>query len=496
MSQYSQSINDDIQKGIQSTINVGRAAVKAASGNIIGAAVDVLRDDGLRKLALGILIAILFFATVLCYYVPMSIWEGVKSFGEMIMAGPSDEYYEYYYYGAYDRDMAASMAAGQTLADTFAKYADWIKTAIAIETGKDTVDETDFAVFDDENAGKEIYLRKIEAIKDKFDAKAKVIESAVQGSASGGAIYKWVRDNLYYADRESFAAELGIKAEDIKFDGVDLYFTNQSISTRDCIRLMSLYSVLYNESEDNIQPYALMRWMGYLDSGQHVYAEGDTIIQYQDRSVIQRTIEYTIGDEVTFQIDAWQGDFLPKYIIEEAQQIVEKDPSISMNSLFPGKRCAAVDILMTVTSQSLRSLSPVLHTTANTEMVYDYIVKSEWVLMSQTQYERGQYAEKNTPVGQSSAPDVNKSIAKAGYKYYYITHLVKVPREVTTYTYSISYELSVSTTCRSVKELLRYAGLYELDLDNAESAAEYKSACEKLRSYRKLAQGIQGGVIR
>ena len=68
----------------RSAKNLSKAAAKAASGNLVGAAVDVLKDkETMKRVLILLLIPILCFAmlgTFFLYALPVSIFEGVVSY--------------------------------------------------------------------------------------------------------------------------------------------------------------------------------------------------------------------------------------------------------------------------------------------------------------------------------------------------------------------------------------------------------------------------------
>ena len=79
--------DQDLSDGVKTGIDAGRtvknaasAVGKAAAGNYVGAAGDVLKDDRLRTLAIFLVALAVLILFCVIFVVPMSVYEGVQAY--------------------------------------------------------------------------------------------------------------------------------------------------------------------------------------------------------------------------------------------------------------------------------------------------------------------------------------------------------------------------------------------------------------------------------
>lgn len=335
-------IGTDIEKGMRSAASTaraissaGKAVGKAAGGNMVGAAAEVLKNESLRKF-LAVLLLMSFLLTFMIFVAaPMSLYEGIKGYCETIR----DRWLADYYSSNQNRAIAALTAtftgAWDIVCDIWNAATSGLPQNDVGMPDKDVMTSDDIRVLGPREALSNVYQKKIDACVDKLNARAEMLMSAVQSSAAGPAsdpntINGWVYSNLFLGRDCPYYDSLS-DTHNVTYAGVHANTSTQPLSRREAVRVMSVYSAMYNCNAELIQPYALMKWLGYYSGG-------------------APSVYFVVGDAVTCAVKGWNGDFMPMYLVEEQRENKDAD--------YSGYQCAAADILLTVTSDSLFGLEP------------------------------------------------------------------------------------------------------------------------------------------
>ena len=189
------------------------AAAKAATGNLAGAALDVVRDkETMKRLLILLLIPILCFAMLgvfFLYALPVSIFEGVVSYFDAIAEKWSEMVYNDGGNIVFKRFTATIRIGGQIVADAFGSIWDGVKGLFTAASGDDTGSAEDLVsdsaielkVTQEEDAEKQTLLNKVNACIRKIDARAATIEKAIaanQGSIESAVTSHFNASGAYF----------------------------------------------------------------------------------------------------------------------------------------------------------------------------------------------------------------------------------------------------------------------------------------------------------
>lgn len=467
------SVSSDLQQGAQKAVSAGRAAAqagkvatKAASGNWVGAAKEAAQSEGLRRTIAVILCISLLFTILIFFAAPMAIYEGVKAYCDTLR----ERWLEEYYGANTGRALAALKATFSGAWDIIKDF--WNTTISGITLNDDGVKDTDDMTSDDitvmgpSESLVNVYTKKLDACINKIGAREKMIENAIYASANGstsdtGTINGWIYNYLYsLRDYWTYA-----NLEDtryVNYAGVTVTSGSQPMTRREAVKIIALYSAMYNCDVNLIQPYSLMKWLGYYDGS------------------AATPMYFTVGDAVTCAVKGWRGDFMPMYLVEES--IVNEDGDYSHY------QCPAVDILLVVTSDPLASLVPHVEKTEYRRIEYEprWDYGPQWRLMSADTYNSwSSYYDSHSITYKNEAravPNCEYSYQlynyyRGGLNYYgmidaynsgalgwyvvydYYTYLE--PVEIIEFDYTLSYTLNASVSLRSADTIAKLAGFYE-----------------------------------
>ena len=300
-------IGGDIEQGAKKTAqaavstarsvkNVKRAAAKAAAGNYVGAALDVLRDENMRKLIVFIVLFSFFLTLIIFFIVPLTLFEGIvgaintlKSKWEAFW-----ENFQVNLYSGTDGPFVRLLKAtlGLTMdSDVERAFSD--KSA----GDQDQPNEGDLQLMGEQEPLIQTYARKIKAVQDKINARQKEVKQVIESSRGIQNVmagrYESEYAHLYDDDPYSF----------ISYAGTTISVSTRSVSANTAVKLITLYSTQVNSSVDNIKLSGLLRWLGYDNNS-------------------RKTIDFRVANNpvVTESIEAWTGTFLPQYLIDEGSQ--------------------------------------------------------------------------------------------------------------------------------------------------------------------------------
>lgn len=314
------------QSAARSAKTLSKAAAEASAGNVMCAAVTILKDQETRKwLFVLILLPILFLSLLsvfFLYALPVSIYEVVTSYVDTVEEQWRQEVYDGGGDITFKKIYATIKVGGEVVGDFFTGIWDGIKGLFTKDAGGDTGSTADLIsenaielqVTQVEASEKQTLQNKINACISKIDARSAEIEEGIRASegAISSAIAAYFNANGEYS---SFITQVQISRTSMSQDGA--------------IQLLSLYTVQTGASLEQMQLSDLMRWLGWYDS-RHT-----------------GTTSFSLGGiDVACQVNTWNGTFLPQYLYEQKQQELDRYGDTVTD--FDEKACAAVDMLLVV----------------------------------------------------------------------------------------------------------------------------------------------------
>lgn len=460
-------VGDDIEKGARaaqqvakSAATAGKAIGKAAAGDVVGAATDVLKDEGFRRIIAVILISSFLLTFMIFFAAPMALYEGVKGYFDTIR----ERWLEDYYTSNGSRGIAALKATLSGAWDIIRDGWDAIVSGPPHnDSGRQDTDEmspADIQVMGPRDALESVYEKKIDACVEKLDARADMILSAIRASVNApatnpGTVNGWVYSNLFLArDYPSYAALPDTR--NVTYRGVTLSEMAQPMSRRAAVRCIAIYSAMYNSTPEMIKPYALMKWLGYYNGS-------------------APDVSFVVGDAVYCSVKGWSGDFLPMYLLEEMQMNKKQDYSRYM--------CPAADVLLVVTSDPLAYLEPSVSKTEIPHIETRTGYGLQWRLMSNETYQSWPFY--NVEITTEGNPGVYFPYCTDNYQrwqyyrgpldyegmcaayaagelvwcqvYDWYTYQITVIE----YDYELTYSFNAGVTVRDPKTIYKLAGFYE-----------------------------------
>lgn len=305
---------------------VGKVAAQAASGNVAGAAVTLLKDPQTLKKILIIALLPIFFIVCLgvffLYALPTAIFEAVSSYFQSV-----GEEWEEGVYSAEGGIILAGIfetikAGGRIIGDAVGGALDFVKglwdgltswftsdsssddgSGARVDDGTETITEdgTEIYVTHEEAAEKETLLSKIESCQKKIEVRADQIKQAIMDQHS--AI-----DQVF---RSRFAGTYDV------WDGTTINVVYNDVSQAEAIRLLSAFTVIHGASLEDMNLSDFLKWLGYY------------------REFSGSNTEFNLGGDsigVTAKVKTWCGTFMPQYLQEQMEQDIEaKEREIAEN---------------------------------------------------------------------------------------------------------------------------------------------------------------------
>ena len=341
------------KKATDAAGTAAKAATKAASGNVAGAAVDVAKSDGGKVMLIVSLLPVLFviFTMVLFLYaLPTMIFEGVQSYKEEVddhwnevVASSSSE--------STGKFKAFFMTGGKLAGDLFGKFAEFINLDI---DENDSFSETDSMVTYDEEAEKTTLKAKRSACTKKINQRIDIIASDVKSSVNDGAI------NSYF--RKRFDQEYG---GSYRYDSVEINVNTVYLTDPYASEILSFYTVQTGGNISDIKVSELLYWLGQKTTNEQLI--------------------FKLGDQVDVSITAWNGRFLPQYLMEQKryEKVLYKGETVTD---FESMQCSAADLLIAIDSEDFATLEPIItpvpetHTNQDGEEVTVTYYHVQWVV--------------------------------------------------------------------------------------------------------------------
>lgn len=315
---------DDAREAAGTAVKAAKTAKKAvkiaanvASQNYVGALKEAVSDGTAGRIITFILLAVFLFGIILFVCLPISIFEGLEG----LIDGLKDAWEEAYYASNQTgliRVLRSFAAVISKVADTLL---DGLKSLVfSSETmnygGRDTdcFGDPDLTLLSSKDDSREVYTRKITAVKDKLDSRMKQCMDAMAVSTQrGGAAYLMALQQ--YQSRPKTA---GGPADEYRYSFGGVAFEGQVIPCTEttALELISLYTCMYDENMDSVKPSALMKWLGFPGGG------GETV--------------FFTSYGMDFTMPAWEGEFMPDYLVKEMLARNEEEREIYREHMAPG----------------------------------------------------------------------------------------------------------------------------------------------------------------
>ena len=383
MSEYrstSQTVDDSAKKSIKAGVRLGEqtakkiSQAKKAAGKIKKPASAIAQIRKAKYIAIAVAAALFSIILICAFYAgPMAIFERLQGFSDRIK-----EVYESELYSAdIENGWQQIIASVKALIKGVSEAINEIWNAISNQTDngngtfdKDIADDDDLLVMGSTEAMKNEYQKKVDAVIDKYNARAKSLQDSVnaQHTALSGYVgsvcfprdrstfmneeteyeSKWNNVHPVYKDGQLFYE--GYEASEdmfqIEYGGLNLNWNMPKMSANTAVELIALCTVQFDNSADNIKPSQLMKWMGYYGGS------GDG-----------PQIESIGGSGIsTPPLAKLNGCFMPQYLVDEMVQNPERDYSSYM--------APAVDALIEFRAPQLSGLSPHIEDVETSALVY------------------------------------------------------------------------------------------------------------------------------
>ncbi len=468
-------------KAANSAKNVTKAAAKAASGNYVGAAADVLKDENLRRGIAIVLILSFFLTTMIFFAAPLALFATIMDIAGRVEAWAKESgeaFDEAYYQGSSGRFLSFFKATGAMIGSWFKSKTDEVYSDTTYGTEEKATND-DLFVFHDRASLNATYERKLYACEEKINSRMETIRKTIASDVKQADGYvSELFQNRFNAEREEIYKSLGKSPDDpsvnVVYGGVRIELLSSTVSKEQAAQLLSLYSSQINSSLDHGDVVGLLKWLGYNAGG-------------------NKTVTFSLGENSEYQytMPAWKGTFLPQYLIDEAVSRDNYDKNIndrdSLKEYQDKYGCAVVDYMLMIDCPNFNAV-PAMSDQINkngtvrktTEITFDWPIYNDAdadpttpqvyydasnKTLSYGRYDKRYYEEKwNDTLGmkflsrKADAPK-NENI----YTYHYVINKTEdVQMDIDEIT--VSYTVPVQITVRPVNDIIALAGLWQGDL--------------------------------
>ena len=469
-SSTTQSITNAAQTGAKiakTTKNTAKAIGKAATGNVAGAAIDILKDDTWRQVIIIILVIHFFAIFVALFVFPMSLYEGVKTFWE----DKADTWAENYY-GEHGRFASFFIALGKTISKVFQDIWAEITSASTGEEDSDRYSEKEFDLISDESELNQVYGRKVQAAKDKVTGRQNQIAKIIENDAKpGGRISDYFagrfaseypqQDQITYSGE--YDDEYNQLLESIvtyTYDGVTTYINKKTLKDTEALRLLCLHTVQEGGDINNVKLSAFMKWMGY-NGGRN------------------KNLTFPLGQnkDFTYTTKSWTGTFMPQYLEDEnSRRVLAKiqDPdstdNIKKDDYDKNYGAPLVDMLIKIECPPLSTIRASVTEEIRTEQAQRSVLDSRTYYYYDDDGNSYQY-EVNYTDGMSGWSDGMGPEGEYHYSGSYYESYHQEDYDFQHTYYHVKYMLIVNINCRSVDKILDITGLWKGLLPREETSA-------------------------
>ena len=302
------------------------AVGKAASGNVAGAAVEVAKSkEGKAVMILALIPVFLVVLTsvLFLYALPTMIFEGVQNYAEEV-----EESYNETVASSSSQTVGKVKAffttGGKLVTDFFSGIADRIK---GTTDENDSFAEADVKVTYEEQSETETLKAKRRACTNKINQRINIISDDIRtGNLSKIDSYFRSRYNSEY------------KGGGYVYDTAEVNVNAVNLSEPYASEILSFYTAQTGGNIEDIKVSELLYWLG----------------QKTDSS----KINFKLGDQVDVSVSAWNGRFLPQYLLE--QKRLEETWYGEAKTNFEKMQCSAADLLITVEAEDFSGMEPVI----------------------------------------------------------------------------------------------------------------------------------------
>lgn len=439
-------ISTDAAKTVKS---VQKAAAQASTGNYVAAGAELLKSEDTRRIITVLILAAFFMSVVIFFVAPLTLYETIahaaKTFADK-WEQVKENFAVGYYSGTNGRFVSFFKALIGVISSP--EVSEAISDTSAGE--EDLTEEGDLQLLGKKEALRNTYMRKIKACQDKINAREKeVLQQIKDGKAafSGGpTIYSIMAQRFESEEAHTYDGNDYVR---VQYDGTEIMGSTKSITLRQAVELLSLYSTQINSSIGNIKLSGLLKWLGY--------NAGST-----------RTIVFPLGktNDITSSIEAWTGTFMPQYLIDEGASSGKLDDYTAKYG------CSVADFMIFVDCPDLYTI----HASESEEMVTETRTFQEYVDYVYRDYEEadkpilnaageviqmsGPYHWEYSDYYQRYLPVRNWDAPPANYTEKIYTFLVERERDVDVKIIHISYVVPVFVRTRSIDDLVDMTGMW------------------------------------
>ena len=350
-----------IEKGTKKAVQMGKeaakaakdikqAATKAASGNWLGAAWDILKNETTRKaLIIAILtpiIAVVLVLVLFLYALPNAIYTYVQmTFGDTIKS-------------AYEEQMfsRASLEEGtvayliQYNLDILSQVYNMIMERLGASDGADATIIQE-AYDNDEIAEEDLYITQEE------ESEAKTVNRYAQITANKlntryKQIGKAITDNRkaiddYFESRfkAEYEGDKNSRGKDYYFGKTRIIVRTDGITVHDAAEIISLYAVQSGNNIMNLPIGDYGIWLG-------LETLLDDALDLENGLGEKRSINLVLGNQIPISIPAWKGNCLPQYLFEQRKYEVFNfggGQNVSITD-YSNNQCSAIDLFIVADS--------------------------------------------------------------------------------------------------------------------------------------------------
>lgn len=365
-----QAASDDLRgainmgKGAAHTAKtVSKAAAQAASGNVAGAAVSILKDpETMKNLLIIILLPIIFLATVMVvflYALPTAIFESVVSFFAHVKeAWDTAELSNEYGGGFLSTLIGATIQLSNDLPDLIGGKIQGIwnslKNVFADDEGNDSEKNQTEAISDNgaeltitaqEASEKLAIVKKAVAINKKYDIRAQQIKVALDGdgtsikNSSGESLNSYLKDR-FCGDRtwngltiNTYISQMGTTSdyvtnklesllEEMQNPGSVSELNEATEKFNDTLQL--LFPAMEATGTSNINAISALSLLMVQQGGSLMNMKMSDFLRYLGwyKNNNPDNISFDVGycaDPFMASVKSWKGTFKPQYLVEETK---------------------------------------------------------------------------------------------------------------------------------------------------------------------------------
>ncbi len=336
---YSEDTRQIIGKGrevYKDGKSLAKATAKAASGNVVGAVAEVVKNPHLARNIFIVAFCVIFLCAYMLMALPLSVFESVGDY----VAETIDEWETGVYSSTDDFLLAALTQTVKTTVsvvgdivglvmhplDTIGKIKDRMKGVVSSNTelsdADKAVSDSSYFVMGYKEALADELNTKVLAVESKLNTRREEIRGAIQGNI------KPLHDQL-----RAYASAHYKGFNEIK---THVYIgTNTQITTEEALRILSLHTVQFDSNPDEARIGNFNKYLGYNKEG--MSKEHFKVSNF----------------DADFSVPKWAGSFMPQYLIEQRQK--EKEVFGKVVTDYSKYSCALSDLAIVVSAPTIEN---------------------------------------------------------------------------------------------------------------------------------------------